>query len=200
MKPLFTGKETAGKKGLSPITNTYIHYETYLKAFLRRFTSRQHDIEDIAQEAYLKAFRAEQNRDIQHPKTFLFTVAKNIALNELRNTSRRITEYIDDAQEEPEFMMPTTEEEVEALDRLETYCAAVDDLPEQCRRVYLLRKVHGMPQKEIAEKLNITLRSVERHLQKGVIKCRAYMRQQEGSNSNSPTRNSTGSTRQKGTE
>jgi DNA-directed RNA polymerase specialized sigma24 family protein len=67
-----------------------------------------------------------------------------------------------------------------AMDGLESYCRAVDKLPEQCRRVYLLRKVHGLSHKDIAARLDITVRSVERHLQKGVVKCRAYMREEDG--------------------
>ena len=190
MKPADDNKKQGKNIGLSAITSAFVQYEAYLKAFLRRFMNRQHDIDDIAQEAYLRAFKAEQSGSIEHPKTLLFTIAKNIALNELRNKARRITECIDECQTEPEFLISSTEEAVEALDSLETYCAAIDALPEQCRRVYLLRKVHGLPHKEIADKLHITVRSVERHLQKGVIKCRAYMREHENTKSNiEPQRN-----------
>ena len=164
---------------LSAVTDAFVENGSYLKAFLRRFMQRPQDIEDIAQEAYIRAFKVEQEAGVDHPKTLLFTIAKNIALNELRSKAKRVTDYIEECEAEPEKVGATTEEEVVGLERLETYCSAVDKLPEQCRRVYLLRKVHGLPHKEIAQRLNITVRSVERHLQKGVMRCRTYMREEE---------------------
>ena len=170
-------------KGLSAVTGAFIEHGSYLKAFLRRFMHRQDDIEDIAQEAFARAFKVEQETDINHPKTLLFTIAKNIALNELRTKSRRVTDYIEECSTPPEMVGATIEEEIEALDKLETYCVAIDKLPPQCRRVYLLRKVHGLRHKEIAEKLNISIRSVERHLQKGATRCRASLRRHDNTDS-----------------
>lgn len=168
------------KSSLSQVTNAFMEHGTFLKAFLRRFMHRPQDIEDIAQEAYIRAFKVEKNSEVEHPKTLLFTIAKNIALNELRRKSRRVTDYIEESQSPPdEAQGASTEEEVVALERLEQYCAAVDDLPEQCRRVYLMRKVHGLAHKDIAQRLNITVRTVERHLAKGMLKCQAYIQEQD---------------------
>jgi RNA polymerase sigma factor (sigma-70 family) len=164
---------------LTNVTRAFIENTGFLKAFLSRFLHRPQDIEDIAQEAYLRLLKSEKDSYIAHPKALLFTVAKNLALNELRSKARRVTGYIEECQIERESVGASIEEELEALDSLNIYCAAVDALPEQCRRVYLLRKVHGLPQKDIAERLGVTLRTVERHLQYGVIKCRAYIREKE---------------------
>ena len=174
---------------LSAVTDAFVEHGNYLKAFLRRFLHRPQDIEDIAQEAFIRAFSVEQNADIDHPKTLLFTIAKNIALNELRSKARRVTDYMEECQTAPETLAATTEEEVLGLEQLEAYCSAVDKLPEQCRRVYLLRKVHGLSHKEIASRLNITVRSVERHLAKGVLRCREQV-QTEGQNSGARARSS----------
>lgn len=186
-------KKQHGSKGLSAVTRAFIEHGTYLKAFLRRFMHRPDDIEDIAQEAFIRAFKVEQDSTINHPKTLLFTIAKNIALNELRTKSRRVTDYIEECSSPPEMVGATVEEELEALDKLETYCVAVDNLPPQCRRVYLLRKVHGLRHKDIAEKLNISLRSVERHLQKGAIRCRDSLSKHDnaGSQTNASTNSKT---------
>lgn len=168
------------KKGFSAVTDAFVEHNGFLKSFLKRFMNSPQDIEDIAQEAYMRAFKVESGKtEVSHPKTLLFTIAKNIALNELKSKSRRITDYIEECQLEHNDEGESVEGQLEALDGLEAYCAAVDTLPEQCKRVYLLRKVHGLPHKEIAARLNITVRSVERHLQKGAIKCRAYLREHD---------------------
>jgi RNA polymerase sigma-70 factor (ECF subfamily) len=173
-------KESAQGK-LSVITRAFIENSTLIKSFLRRFLQSQHDIEDVAQQAYLKAYCAEQEKAIEHPKSYLFTIAKNIAINELTKKSNKITEYLEECEDyisiEPSA---TLESEVEAEQSLGIYCDAVAALPEACRRVFLLRRVHGLKQTEIAETLGVSLRNVEMHLQKGTLKCREFVRDKQG--------------------
>jgi RNA polymerase sigma-70 factor (ECF subfamily) len=169
---------TPGK--LSVITHAFIENSSFIKSFLRRFLHSQHDIEDVAQQAYLKAYCAEQEKVIEHPKSYLFTIAKNIAINELTKKSNKITEYIEECEDSVSIEPSATlESEVEAEQALGIYCDAVAALPEACRRVFLLRKVHGLKQTEIAETLGVSLRNVEMHLQKGTLKCREYVRDKQ---------------------
>jgi RNA polymerase sigma factor (sigma-70 family) len=175
-----TKNNQAGKakapKSLSAVTRAFMENSTFLYAFLRRFLRRQQDIEDVAQEAYLKAYTTEQSRDIDHPKTYLFTIAKNIAINELTRETNKIVGYIEECKSVPAMeSSATVENELEAQQSLGAYCDAVAALPEKCRRVFLLRRVHGLKQQEIADSLGISLRMVEKHLRMGTLKCRAYM-------------------------
>jgi len=173
---------------VSDITRVFLENSAFLQAFLRRFIRRQQDIEDVAQEAYLKAYTAEQQQAVDHPKAFLFTIAKNIAINELRKKTHQVTDYIEECKTLP---MPNTsatlEEEIDAQQSLGLYCEAVAALPERCRRVYLLRRVHGLKQQEIADTLGISLRMVEKHLSKGVRDCRAYIKEKHLSEANNET-------------
>ncbi|WP_339725154.1 RNA polymerase sigma factor [uncultured Paraglaciecola sp.] len=165
---------------LSVITRAFIENSTFIKSFLRRFLHSQHDIEDVAQQAYLKAYCAEQEKAIEHPKSYLFTVAKNIAINELTKKSNKISEYLEDCEDSVSIEPSATlESEVEAEQSLGIYCDAVAALPEACRRVFLLRRVHGLKQTEIAATLGVSLRNVEMHLQKGTLKCREFVRNKQ---------------------
>jgi RNA polymerase sigma factor (sigma-70 family) len=168
------------QRKLSVITRVFIENSSFIKSFLRRFLHSQHDIEDVAQQAYLKAYCAEQEKSIEHPKSYLFTIAKNIAINELTKKSNRVTEYLEECDDSVSFELSATlESEVEAEQSLGIYCDAVAALPEACRRVFLLRRVHGLKQTEIAETLGVSLRNVEMHLQKGTLKCREFVRNKQ---------------------
>lgn len=166
--------------GQDTVSTAFVENQNFLKKFLRRFFSEQQDIEDVAQEAFLRAYVAEQRKEIEHPKAYLFRAARNIALTKLTKKSRQITDYIADlgvsvvieGGENPE-------EELEAEQTLGLYCEAVADLPEKCRQVFLLRKVHGLAHKEIAERMSLSVSSVEKYLLKGVLACRAFMRARE---------------------
>ena len=168
---------------LSAISAAFVENRSFLKKFLTRFISQQHDIEDVVQEAYLRAYKAEQSKDkaIEQPKAFLFRVARNIALNELRSKARHVTDYIEDCDERVVIQSSSTlEGELEAQQHIGLYCESLAALPEQCRRVCLLRKVHGLSYKDIAQRMGLGLSSVEKHLIKGMLASRAYIKEREG--------------------
>ena len=170
------------KKIFSPssISAIFIENNSFLKKFLARFLSEQQDIDDVVQETWLRAYQAEQSADIEQPRAFLFRVARNIALNELKRKSRQMTETIADSDDRVVLKDITTlESEIEARQHLGLYCEAIAALPEKCQRVYLLRKIHGLRHKDIAERLGITVSAVEKHLANGAVACEAYIRSRE---------------------
>jgi RNA polymerase sigma factor (sigma-70 family) len=161
----------------TPVYDAYVRHESSLKRFIGRFVRSSHDVEDIAQEAFLRAYAVEQSRSIEQPKSFLFRIAKHAALSQLSRKSQQITDYIEDSDESS--VIPTedsAEDLVSARQILGLHCEAVAELAPQCRHVYLLRKVHGLSHKEIAEQLGIAVSTVEKHLMKAVEQCDRYVR------------------------
>lgn len=169
---------------LTAVSRTFVKYDAFLKKFLTRFFSEHQDIEDVAQEAYLRAYVAEQRQEITQPKAYLFRIARNIALTELTRKSRQITSYIEDT--DPSLVLESGEGEsgvdtqLEALDSLGLYCEAVAALPEKCRIAFLLRKVYGLTHKEIASRMSLSVSSVEKYLARGILACRDLVNEREG--------------------
>ena len=172
--------KTTPRSSESKLFKAYLVCEKPLKRFLRGFCSRTEDVEDLAQEAFLLAFNAERGKEIRSPKAYLFRVARNIALRDLTKKSNQLTDYLEDAVDDA-FLgrEASSEEELIAQQKLEQCCKAVASLPEQCRRVFLLRKIHAHSHKEIAEQLGISPRTVEKHIAKGVDRFTDYMNNQE---------------------
>jgi len=165
-------------KASTPVSDAYIRHGSALRRFIGRFLRRPHDVEDIAQEAFLRAYAVEQNRSIEQPKSFLFRIAKNAALSQLSRKSQQITDYIEDSGDSSLISSEdSAEDHVSARQILGLHCEAVVELPPQCRHVYLLRKVHGLTHKEIAEQLGIAVSTVEKHLIKAVELCDRYVRE-----------------------
>lgn len=176
---------TARDRSLSEVTIAFLENSKFIKRYLARFLFNQQDIEDVAQEAYLRAYSAEKRSDVQQPKAFLFRIAKNVALTRLTQKSRQITDYL---EESTAALLteggPAADDEVEASQSLGLYCEAVAALPERCRQVFLLRKVHGLKHREIAERLSLSVSAVEKHLRRGALDCRSYIRQRENARGN----------------
>lgn len=156
----------------SAVYGAFMRHEAPLKRFVSRFLRSSQDIEDIVQEAFLRAYRAEADKEIEQPKSYLFRIAKHLALTQLSRKSRQITDYLEDCNESiVTTASASVEDEFIANQTLGMHCEAVAALPPQCRRVYLMRKVYGMTHKEIAERLGIAVSTVEKHLIKGVAEC-----------------------------
>ena len=162
----------------SDLLGAFEKHHSALKRFIARYLSSHHDIEDVAQESFLRAFRAGMNYQVHQPKSFLFRIAKNVAISQLRQKSRHITDSIEEQVGE-NFLSSewTLEDDVIARERLGVHCEAVAALSPQCRRVYILRKVHGMTHQEISERMGIGKKTVEKHLYKGIAACDNYVRE-----------------------
>jgi len=180
-----TQENDSGKQGRRPssaVSVAFLENYGFLKRFLARFFSDRQDIEDVAQEAYLRAYVAEQRKEIEQPKAFLFRIARNLALTKLTKKSRKITDYLEECGTSVVIEYgAAADSEVEALESFGLYCEAVAALPEKCRQVFLLRKVHGLAHKEIAERMSLSVSSVEKYLLKGVLDCRTFVQKHEGS-------------------
>ena len=162
--------------GISSITDAFIEHESFLKRFLRRFLVRSCDIEDVVQDTYLKALYAEEGRIISSPKAFLFRIARNEALNEIRRKSRTTVEYIADlSASEPDVGGNLIEDEAITRQRLGLFCESVLEMSPRCRRIFLMCKVHGMSHKEVAEQLGISVSGVEKQVARGLVICNAYI-------------------------
>ncbi len=172
---------THNRRPLSAVSAAFLLNHDFLKRFLTRFFSDSQDIEDVAQEAYLRAYVAEQQKEIEQPKAYLFRIARNLALTQLTKKSEKITDYLEESGASVVIECgAAADSEVEAEESLGLYCEAVAALPEKCRQVFLLRKVHGLAHKEIAQRMSLSVSSVEKYLLRGILECKAFVQEHEG--------------------
>lgn len=161
------------------VTHEFIKHAGGIKNYLYRFFHSRHDIEDVLQDTYIRAVEAERVNRIHAPKAFLYKVAKNLALNYHSHASRKLTDYLDNLEEmdalDGKIEKQPLDHQIEQENRFVQFCNAVKRLSPQCKRAFVLNKVYGLSHKEIAEQLEISPRTVEKHLEKGLLMCRDYM-------------------------
>jgi RNA polymerase sigma factor (sigma-70 family) len=136
---------------------------------------KPHDIDDILQETFIRAYVASQRSEIRHPRSFMLKTARNLALNHATSAYATRTEMADFSSSEVYTTTESPESEFESRERFLGFCRAVRALPAQCRRVFVLKKVYGLSQQEIAAYLGVSESTVEKHVAKGLVMCAELM-------------------------
>ena len=157
----------------------HVHpHEPALRAYLsKRFPSLP-DHDDLVQESYARLMRVDDPSRLVHPKAFLFTTARNAAIDLFRRSKCHLHAHLaemDDLTELPLLDAPPTAfETLERRQRREALTEALRALPERCREVMLLRYLDGCSGKEIAVRLGISLGTVKGHLLTAVCDCARF--------------------------
>jgi len=125
----------------------------------------------------VRLLRVSDPQRLGHVRAFLFTTARNVAIDHVRRTRRTPVDPIGDTTEysllEP---APGTADVLDQAQQHEAMLAALGTLPERCREVMLLRYVDGFSAQEIAVHLGLAAATVRVHLMKGVRDCAAFFR------------------------
>lgn len=133
------------------------------------------EIDDILQEAYVRVLNAHASGRLDSPKAFLFATARNLAMDHFRRQRHRADNSL--AGNDMLSVLDEYEDVSETVARnqeLGLLTEAIQSLPDRCRQVFTLRKIYGLSQKEIAERLNISEHTVSAQLTIGLQKCTQY--------------------------
>lgn len=163
--------------------DVFLRFRTRLARAIARIVRRPDDIEDIVQETFLRCYQASGRTTVRHPRSFMLTTARNIALNHVERAENRLVVGVDsfDDSAVPLYRDGPTENSPEVQERFLLLCRAVQTLPVQCRRAFVLKKVYGLSRKEIAVYMDLSESTVQKHIAKGVVMCTEYMEELESS-------------------
>ena len=150
---------------------------------LARIASRivpPHEVEDIVQETYVRLCQVGKAEHVQHPRSYLYRTARNLALDSVKRADNRLCVPLDEGEEPGDSSAQTeidqTFEQAASDEEFSQFCEAVRRLPLQARRVFVLKKVYGYSQREIARELGLAESTVEKHVALAVRRCADYMK------------------------
>ena len=144
-------------------------YYPRLLFFAKSYLNCHEDAEELVQDVFVKFFSDRESVKVKkNINGLLFTMTRNSCLDFLRKEKRRL--YIDDNIQQKEYLinykamtdndsMQMIEEELENQIRI-----AITQLPKKCRNVFVKSRFEGAKNREIAEDLNISVKTVENHI------------------------------------
>lgn len=147
-----------------------------LRAWLRGKFPALTDPDNMVQESLARVWQAHETGPVQSPKALLFTTARNLALDELRRRQVVTFDPVAEIADLPVYEdAPTAADQAAKNQELEILTKAIQSLPDRCRQVLTLRKIYGLPQKEIAARLGIAEHTVEAQVATGMRKCAVFL-------------------------
>ena len=136
------------------------------------------EAEDVMQESYLKVYTENAKGREMESRPFLFRAARNLAISKLRH--KKVVEQSVPAlqlHQRVSHEYGSVEQSLSEAEEKELLLDAVNTLPPICRKVFVLRKLDGLSHREIAQRLEISTKTVENHLARGMNLCRQHLSQ-----------------------
>jgi len=155
-----------------------------LQRYVRRFLSNDAEAADVSQEAFLRVYVAELGGETPVSEALLYTVARNLALSELRKRTTRATDTLGD-MDVLDVPAPGSNPEAKLQERqaIEAVEAAMDRMAPKCLEVFRLRKLENLSHAEIGERMSISTKTVERHITRALQLCHEAMEERSAARS-----------------
>lgn len=160
-----------GKKSITDsrlLEQYFYEYFEVLHRYAYTLLKDNDDAQDAVQAVFVQLWH---KRDIlairQSARSYLYVATHNQCLNNIKSRKTR-KKYYDNFAAEESYVTTATEESIELKDLQKEILAAMDSLPDKCREVFYKSRFEEKTYPEIAEELNISVKTVEAHMSKAL--------------------------------
>jgi RNA polymerase sigma factor (sigma-70 family) len=144
-------------------------HEPSLVRYLTRVWPNRDEVPDLRQEIYVRVFEGARRARPEQPKAFLFTTARHLMIDRLRRNRIIFIGTRGDLDELNVLVDELSpEHRMTGIQELQQLAHAFDRLPPQCRAVMWLRKVEQLSQKEVAARLGVQEKAIEKQVARGM--------------------------------
>lgn len=165
-------------------------YHRELLNFLTRQVKDRDTAADMAQESYARVLTAQLGgQAVMDVRALLYRVARNLVIDQHRRAEVRSHDDLDTI---PEGMHPCApahcqpEEVLASQQVIRAYMAAIEALPPRCREAFVLYVFEELGHAQIAERMNISVSMVEKHVVRGMVACKLCERGLRGDAASGP--------------
>lgn len=147
----------------------YIEHHGWLQGWLQTRLNNRADAADLAQDTFLRLLQRRIG-ELAEPRAYLRTVARGLVIDLWR---RRDIEraWLETIAQLPEQQAPSPETGLLIIESLIAIDSLLDELPEAVREAFLLAQLDGMTCPAIAQRLGVSLSTVERYIAKALRHC-----------------------------
>jgi RNA polymerase sigma factor (sigma-70 family) len=140
-----------------------------LLAWFRRRVPDQFEAEDLVQESFLRVVQRGDADQVEHLEGYIYRTATSVLTDRHR---RRVVRHADEHLAEDDAPEVANDDDpyssLVGRRTLAVVAAALDDLPERTKTVFVLRRLEGLRHKEIGVRLGISVSAVEKHMERAI--------------------------------
>lgn len=156
----------------------YREHHRWLMNWLRQRLNNEQDAEDLSHDTFLRALKSHCFSDVEQPRRYLMTIAKGLSIDLFRRQTLE-TQYYEALASQPESHQISEEQQALILETLIQVDTMLDGLGVKVKQTFILSQIEGLNYREIAEKLDISVRTVNNYMAKAVEHCCLYQMQLE---------------------
>ncbi|AWA39739.1 sigma-70 family RNA polymerase sigma factor [Pseudomonas sp. 22105] len=161
----------AAKPPEHSLHDLYRDHRGWLENWLRRRMGNAWDAADLSQDTFLRVLGSSQALvDMREPRAYLLTVGKRLLSNFYTRRSLEQA-YLNALAQLPEDCVPSPEQRWILLETLQALDELLDGLPRAVRRAFLWSQLEGLGYREIAERLQVSERTVKRYMAQAYEHC-----------------------------
>ncbi|WP_342349104.1 RNA polymerase sigma factor [uncultured Nitrospira sp.] len=156
------------------VAQMFDQHRQEVKRFLISRVSCEATAADLTQETFLRLSQLSDLQSIRNIRSYLFRIAANLATDHLRT---QIRWKMASSEEEPLLLekpdtSSTPESVLVAKEELRIVLQAIQELSPLCREIFLLNRYEGFAHREIANRLNVCMSTVEKNIARALNQCR----------------------------
>jgi RNA polymerase sigma factor (sigma-70 family) len=149
----------------------YRDHRGWLETWLSKRLGNGSDAADLSQDTFLRVLASSQRiADLQEPRAYLLTVGKRLLSNFYQRRSLEQA-YLAALAAMPEDCVPSPEHRWLLLETLQALEELLDGLPRAVRRAFLWSQLDGLTYAQIAERLQVSERTIKRYMAQAYEHC-----------------------------
>lgn len=148
----------------------YTEHHAWLHSWLRKKLGCPEQAADLSQDTFVKVLKKQYPLELLAPRSYLTTIAHSLVVNHWRRKDVERS-YIDALSVLPIEEMPSVEGRAIIIETLVRIDQALNGLPSQVREAFLLSQLHGLTYKLIAERLDVSERTVKNYMARAMLHC-----------------------------
>ncbi len=168
--------ELALKDSQEAFRKLHITFYSRLHLFIYYYVHSEQVAEELTSDAFLSVWNnRKQLPEIRNFKSYLYIIARNLAISYLRKESGIKVDLEDSSLEALYQSHNNPETDLISAETMEKLNNAIQTLPEKCRQTYLLVRDHDLKYKEVSEILNLSIKTIESHMSLAISKLRTIL-------------------------
>lgn len=174
-----TSEMTIDKSLARKISGAYQSTYSQLVRFFRNRLDNSNDADDLSQDVFTLWLNRKEQTPVKESRAYLFKIANHVLIDHWRRNQRQTKSEtsIDEVTHETHFEQSQADpsEILEHQQRIQWLSEALETLPPRRREAFLLYRFDGLSQSEIAERMEISISMVEKHIAAALVHCKKHL-------------------------